>query len=172
MWATDELMGDLFAIPYTLLEPDLAFVIDEGGRAVGYVVGTADTPAFAAAYREQYIPRMLDRYPVPDSAPETPDEHMIAMHHNPERLLIPALVDYPAHLHIDLLPDQQRKGYGRLLMTTMLSALADRGAPAVHLGMVTTNRPARLFYDRLGFHEIDVREAGVLTYLGRSTTIE
>ena len=25
--------------------------------------------------------------------------------------------------------------------------------------------------DRLGFHEIDVPDAGVLTYLGRSTTV-
>jgi hypothetical protein len=36
--------------------------------------------------------------------------------------------------------------------------------------MLTENTPARAFYDRLGFHEIDVPDAGVLTYLGRATS--
>jgi hypothetical protein len=32
--------------------------------------------------------------------------------------------------------------------------------------MLTTNTPARAFYDRLGFHEIDVPNSEPLTYLG------
>lgn len=56
-------------------------------------------------------------------------------------------------------------------MHTFLTALHDRGVPAVHLGMVTANKAARAFYDRLGFHEIPVEDPGPLTYLGRATTI-
>jgi hypothetical protein len=40
---------------------------------------------------------------------------------------------------------------------------------AVHLTMVTTNTPARAFYDRLGFHEIEVPDPGPVTRLGRAT---
>jgi ribosomal protein S18 acetylase RimI-like enzyme len=35
--------------------------------------------------------------------------------------------------------------------------------------MVTANTPARAFYDRLGFHEIDVPDPGPVAYLGRTT---
>ncbi len=33
-YASDDLMPDLFAGPYVELEPELAFVLDDGGRAV------------------------------------------------------------------------------------------------------------------------------------------
>ena len=89
--------------------------------------------------------------------------------HRPERMILPELVAYPAHLHIDLLPSYQRKGYGRELMGAFLGALHARGVPAVHLSMLTANTPARAFYDRLGFEVIDVPDPGPLTYLGRST---
>src|SRR5207248_11755279 len=47
---SDDLMPDLFAGPYLFLEPDFAFVLDDGQRAVGYVIGTPDTAAVARAY--------------------------------------------------------------------------------------------------------------------------
>ena len=169
-WATDQLMPDLFAAPYVLLAPHLAFVLEDGTDVVGYVVGTSDTASFVADYRRRYIPLVLDRYPVPDREPVTPDEQMVALHHSPERLLLAELAGYPAHLHIDLLPSHQGRGHGRALMTTMLAALAADGAPAVHVGMLTANTGARPFYDRLGFHGIEVADAGPLTYLGRATT--
>lgn len=159
-----------FAVPYVVLEPDLAFVLDDGaGRAVGYVVGTADTERFVEDFRTKWLPTVADRYPEPAGPPSTPDEAMIRLLHHPERMLVPEVAAYPAHLHIDLLPAWQGRGHGRSLMRTLLQALHDRGVPAVHLSMVTANTPARAFYDRLGFHEIDVPDPGPVTYLGRST---
>ena len=169
-YSSDDLMPDLFAGPYVHLEPDLALVLDDGERAVGYVVGTADTAAFVRAYRRVWIPRLADRYPVPTSPPRTPEEDLVAMHHRPERMLLPELAPYPAHLHVDLLPSHQGAGHGRALVEAFLAAVARAGAPALHLGMVTANTRARGFYDRLGFTEIPVPDAGPVTYLGRSTT--
>lgn len=94
---------------------------------------------------------------------------MIDLMYRPERMIVPEVAGYPAHLHIDLLPEYQRMGHGRELMRAFLDALRDKGVPAVHLSMVTENTPARAFYDRLGFHEIPVPDAGILTYLGRTT---
>ncbi|MGW2635817.1 GNAT family N-acetyltransferase [Streptomyces sp. NPDC001348] len=170
LYPDHRLMPTLFAEPYCALEPELAFVLDDGrGRPVGYVVGTADTQRFVENFRETWIPRVADRYPRPSAPPRTPSEEMVALLHRPERMLLPELAAHPAHLHIDLLPAWQRRGYGRRLMDTLLNALHERGAPAVHLGMVTANTAARAFYDRLGFQEIPVRDPGPLTYLGRST---
>ncbi len=45
-------MPALFAEPYGHFDPDLAFVLDDGtGRAVGYIVGTADTGRFVEDFR-------------------------------------------------------------------------------------------------------------------------
>jgi ribosomal protein S18 acetylase RimI-like enzyme len=162
-------MPSIFAAPYAFLEPDLTFVVDNGERAVGYVLGTADTVRFVEEYRSTWLPGLVERYPAPSGPPRTPSEAMIELMHWPERMIIPALADYPAHLHIDLLPEYQRSGHGRALIHTFLNALRQKGVAAVHLGMVTANTAARAFYDRVGFHEIQVPDSGPLTYLGRST---
>ncbi|MFJ8631268.1 GNAT family N-acetyltransferase [Streptomyces sp. NPDC093568] len=159
-----------FALPYVVLEPDLAFVLDDGaGRAVGYILGAADTPRFVEAFRSEWLPSAAARHPEPTGPAATPDERIAQLLHHPERMLVPQVAAYPAHLHIDLLPAWQGQGHGRTLMRTLLTALRDKGVPAVHLSMVTANTPARAFYDRLGFHEIDVPDPGPVTYLGRTT---
>jgi ribosomal protein S18 acetylase RimI-like enzyme len=165
-----ELLPSIFAFPYVDLEPELAFVLDDGDRAVGYVIGCADTPAFARRWRTEWLPRVPQYGPL-TGPPETPTELMISLLHNPERLVIPEVAAYPAHLHIDLLPAYQRAGHGRALMTSLLKTLAAKGVPAIHLTMLTANTPARAFYDRLGFHHIPVPGVDIVTYLGRSTSV-
>ena len=162
-YSSDELMGDLFAGPYAHLEPHLAFVLDDGGEVAGYVVGTADTARFARRYRAEWIPLLGDRYPVPPPPPRSPEQDMIALHHHPERMLVPGLDGFPAHLHIDLLPPWQGRGFGRRLIDRFLTTV---DAPGVHVGMVTANVKARGFYARLGFTELPVPDPGPLTYLG------
>ncbi len=170
LYRDPELMGDIFAGPYLFLEPELAFVLDNGaGRTVGYVLGTARTDVFAAAFRENWLPRVADRHPAPAGTPAGPDEEMAELLHHPERMVQPALRDHPAHLHIDLLPSHQRAGHGRALLLTFLDAARRAGAPRAHLGMVTENSSARAFYDRLGFRQLTVPDPGPLTFLGRST---
>jgi ribosomal protein S18 acetylase RimI-like enzyme len=167
-YRSDDLMPDLFAGPYVFLEPRSAFVLDDGGRAVGYVIGTPDTAAFARAYRERWIPRLADRYPVPPDPPVTPDDEMLALHYYPERLLWPGLPQYPAHLHIDLLPAFQGNGHGRALMDTFCAAMADAGTAGVHVSVVRENVRAFGFYDRFGFTRLDVDDPGPVVYLGRA----
>ncbi|GAA4959609.1 GNAT family N-acetyltransferase [Actinoplanes utahensis] len=166
LYSSDDLMGDLFAGPYAQLEPELAFVLDDGGDVAGYVVGTADTARFARRYRDEWIPLLGDRYPVPPPPPRSPEQDMIALHHDPERMLVPGLDGHPAHLHIDLLPPWQGRGFGRRLIGRFLAVV---DAPGVHVGMVTANVKARGFYDRLGFTELPVPDPGPLTYLGIRT---
>ena len=171
MYDTDQVMGDIFAAPYVVLEPETAFVLEDAGQVVGYIVGTADTAAFVAAYRERWMPQVADRYPPTDRVAVTPTELLLVLHHNPERMLETDLVNYPAHLHIDLLPDYQRRGLGKLLMARLLEALRAAGAPAVHLGVLSSNTSARAFYARMGFVELDlVDPSGMGTFLGRSTS--
>jgi ribosomal protein S18 acetylase RimI-like enzyme len=171
-YLSQTLVGDLFAVPYVEREPQHAFVLDDGaGAAVGYIVGTADTEGFVRWYRREWIPRTAARRPVPPDPPVTQDDVMLALHHHPERMLIPELAGYPAHLHIDLLPEWQGRGWGRALMHRFLDSLRAVGVPAVHLGMIKHNTGARRFYDRLGFTEIAVPDPDPLVYLGRTTSV-
>ncbi|MFF2186785.1 GNAT family N-acetyltransferase [Streptomyces sp. NPDC058155] len=172
LYPDGELVPSIFAGPYVELEPDLAFVLDDGeGRPVGYVLGVADTGRFVTAFREKWLPVVGDRYPVPEGDGErTPSEVMAGLLHDPERMVLAELTAYPAHLHIDLLPKWQGRGYGRSLIHTLLDALRAKGVEALHLSMLTANTGARAFYDRVGFHEITVPDAADdVTYLGRGT---
>ena len=172
LFSDPELVGDVFAGPYAYLEPEFAFVLDDGQRAVGYVLGAPDTARFAQRVREEWLPLVGKKHPEPTSAPVTKDDEMAFLLHHPERMVIPELADHPAHLHIDLLPDHQRAGHGRRLIHTLLDALRKADVPRVHLSVLNSNTPARAFYDQLGFRELPVGGQWSVTHLGRSTQIE
>ncbi|PZA22075.1 GNAT family N-acetyltransferase [Modestobacter versicolor] len=169
-WSTDDLMPDLFAGPYVDLEPAMAFVLDDGERVVGYVIGTADTAGFAGRLRTEWLPRVTDRYPRPPDPPRGPEDELVGLLYRPERLLVPELAAYPAHLHIDLLPSHQGAGHGRALIDTFRAAAARAGAPALHVGVSSENRRALGFYARLGFTPIPVADPGRAVYLGLPTS--
>ena len=151
---SDDLPGDIWAGPYLELEPELAFVVTvpasdrETGteRVAGYILGTADTRRFVDRYRAEWLPRFAARYP------EVNDDTRAG--HRPERMLVPGVDEYPAHLHIDLLPELQRQGWGRALVRRFLDAAAERGAPGAHLGFDPANTGAAAFYERLGFRPL------------------
>ena len=168
-YSTDDLMPDIYAGPYLALDPELAFVLDDGGRVVGYVLGTADTARWAAQYRARWLPAVAARYPLP-AQPRTPEEDLVDLLHHPEENVHPELADHPAHLHVDILPAYQGAGWGRALLRTFFAALRERGAAAVHLTVLTTNTPARAFYDRLGFRELPLVLPDV-TVLGAPTDL-
>lgn len=159
VYSDDALMPEVFALPYVTYAPELGFVVDDGtGRAVGYVIGVADTRAFVEWWRREWTPGFRARHPRPGPPtghdPGFTEVQLLDAGANPDRMLIAELDDYPAHLHIDLLPELHGQGFGRRLIETFRSALAERGVPGVHLGMDAANTDARAFYDRLGFHEL------------------
>ena len=163
------ILPEIFAGPYVTLEPEFAFMLaDDDDRAVGYILGVPDTERFALRFATEWLPTVADRYPPLEGPPATRDEIMRDILHHPGRMVIPMLAAYPAHLHIDVLPEHQRSGFGRELVLTLVDALRAAGVPAVHLGMVTSNVAARAFYDRVGFHVLDVPGSDDITYLGLS----
>jgi ribosomal protein S18 acetylase RimI-like enzyme len=165
-----DLMPTVFAWPYVEFEPELAYVLDDGERAVGYILGTADTPTFVKRFREEWLPAVSGKFPLP-RVQATPSDFMVSLLHNPDRMVVPEVAAFPAHLHIDLLPEAQGGGHGRALVGAFLSALGAAGVDRVHLCMGRQNTNARAFYDRLGFTEIPVPGADSVAYLGRDTTL-
>jgi len=168
-YRTDDLVPDVFAGPYLFLEPEHAYVLDDGGRAVGYVLGTASTPGFVAAYAERWLPRLRTRYQPPSGPPVTEEEQRLDAMFHPERRLRPGLAPHPAHLHINLLAGYRGAGHGRQLIGTFLASVAAAGAPSCHLGVRHTNVDARGFYARVAFRPIEVPGVAPGTYLVHPT---
>lgn len=159
LYVSDALMPDVFATPYVEFAPDLAFVLASasdaaGQRVQGYILGVADTARFVAWYRAEWVPKLALAYQHV-TPPRTRCELIRHLGFTPERMLIPELARYPAHLHIDILPPFQRRGWGRALMGTLVAALRERRVPGLHLTMDAANVEARRFYDRLGFRELE-----------------
>jgi len=155
MYVSDDLLADIFVLPYVELEPDLAFVVDTGERAAGYLVAAADTRAFIERFRAEWLPDFAEKYgPAAQVADAATTAEMIQVGMHPERMMIPEIDEYPAHLHIDLLPELQGQGVGRRLIRALLAELAERGVPGVHLGVSPRNTGARAFYSRLGFRPL------------------
>jgi ribosomal protein S18 acetylase RimI-like enzyme len=162
LYVSDDLMPDVFATPYVEFAPQLAFVLasgagagapDAGERVQGYILGVADTARFVDWFRAEWVPALARRYEhvVP---PRTRCELIRHLGFTPERMLLPELDRYPAHLHIDILPPLQRQGWGRALVGALVAALRAQGVPGLHLTMDRANVEARRFYDRLGFREL------------------
>jgi ribosomal protein S18 acetylase RimI-like enzyme len=158
MYVSDDLLADIYVLPYVELEPDLAFVVDTGERVAGYLVAAADTRSFIDRFRAQWLPGFTAKYspstPSAQVATATSSDEIIQVGMHPERMMIPEIDEFPAHLHIDLLPELQGQGVGRRLIRALLAELAERGVPGVHLGVSPRNTGAKAFYSRLGFRPL------------------
>lgn len=148
------LFGELYAAPYAVLEPEHAFVLDDGtGAAVGYVLGALDTDAFEARCEAHWWPALRERYPLEPGGTRLDDLLIHLMHHRSVHVRA-VLDEHPSHLHIDLLPPVQGQGWGRRLLHTLFDALRADGSPGVHWGVSTSNERAIGFYRHLGCREV------------------
>ena len=155
------LLGEVYVGPYLAYAPDLAFVlVDEDDAPLGYVLGVADTAAFDDWCEDRWWPELRARYPLGVLPARSADERVVRLIHTAERTPPSVVRDYPAHLHVDLLPEAQGGGHGRRLLTTLFDALRTRGVPGVHLGVSARNTRAAAFYARLGFQTLDADQHG------------
>lgn len=163
----DDLLPDIYALPYVDFAPETAFVVDVDGRARGYILGVPDTRAFVERLKADWLPAFVRKYPSSDE--DTDTAGFVRVGKNLQRMLIPELDEFPAHLHIDLLPELQGQGFGRMLVRTLVSELKSRGVPGVWLEYGADNLNAGAFYRRLGFTPLP---SGTGTRVGLRTDAE
>lgn len=153
LYPDGHLPGHIYAAPYALFEPALAFVAQDEDGVAGYVLGALDTEAFEQRLERDWWPRLRGRYADPPDGGQLARGAQLAAHdiHHPFRAPAELTRNYPSHLHIDLLPRQQGRGLGRRMIATLTSELRQRGSAGVHLGTSERNQRALGFYRRLGF---------------------
>jgi len=155
MFDDPRILGHVFAAPYGLFEPSLAFVAEDELGVGGYIVGALDSRAFEKRLEAEWWPALRDRYPAPpsDLPPDqwTPDQRAAGSIHVPLTVPDELAEDYPSHLHINLVSRLQSQGLGRQLMNMLVRALRERGSVGLHFFVWPANQRAIGFYRHLGF---------------------
>lgn len=151
-------------------------MLDDGtGAAVGYLLGCPDTQKFAAQIQEVFLPSLDSTNDVPppplgSNEVQFNQDPALWARHELYKNLSTSLVrsdtpeilnQYPAHLHIDILPSHQGKGYGPKLLDAWENEMRKLGIRGCHLGMDPANQAAGRFYKRQGWEIFDdLDEAG------------
>jgi GNAT superfamily N-acetyltransferase len=160
------MMGHIYLGPYALLEPALALVVEDGEGVAGFAIGTADTMAWEERLEREWWPSLRERYADPADVPpeeRTPDQRRAFMIHHPAKTPSAVAGEYPAHLHVNLLPRMQRRGIGSELLGAWLAKI---GAQAVHVGVNRANSGGVRFWAARGFEELPV--PGRTLWMGRT----
>jgi ribosomal protein S18 acetylase RimI-like enzyme len=152
LWRDPEGFADLITRYYTDREPESTWVATRDGVVVGYLTGCVDTERTrgmaAREMRRQVLRGALVR---PGVAGFVWRAILDAVRDGgaPEEVLFDPR--WPAHLHIDLLPEGRGRGLGRRLMGCWFERLRARGARGVHLGTFAENTNAIRFFESCGF---------------------
>lgn len=153
LYADPTLMGAIYSVPYAVLSPETAFVVEDRQGVAGYVVGALDTIAFEARLEAEWWPALRARHAAPPSAsPDrwNADERRIAQIHHPRRTPSVVAQAFPSHVHINLLPRIQRQGAGTALLKRWAERMRALGPVGVHAGVNPGNRGALAFWEARG----------------------
>ena len=147
---TCEFVLHIFCDYYTENEPDNCFVLDDDGKAVGYVICAENFDKFKPVYDEKYFPQIVY---MGKERIEWANEAYVLQEKYKEQ--------YPAHLHIDLLPQYQRMGWGGKLINTLFDHLRSKGIKGVMLTAGTNNTVGGSFYQKYGFEQLEIYDTDV-----------
>jgi ribosomal protein S18 acetylase RimI-like enzyme len=161
------LPGHVYAAPYALFEPSLAFVAQDAGGVGGYIVAALDSQAFEQRLERDWWPALRASHPEPsqDLAKGLSQQEQFALHwiHHPLGTPDELARGFPSHLHINLVPRLQGQGIGGQLIATVISALHDQGSHGLHLHVRPANQRAAGFYRHVGFAEFPADDVRVFT---------
>lgn len=141
----NEFILETYCNYYIENEPENCFVADNGeGKAVGYIICTENYDRFKKTFYKKYLPRTLKL-----GINFFFDSMFSAL---PQRRL---KKQYPAHLHIDILPEYQRMGLGSKLVDALCDHLKKSGVKGVMLTAGTKNEKGNAFYKKYGFTQLE-----------------
>lgn len=148
-----DLIGQIYAVPYQVFAPDFAFVIDSPSGVAGYLLGAPDTAAFYERLASDWYPALQAQLadPGPDASRWQGSDWARRRIHHPDLEIPLALIAFPSHAHIDLLPQARGKGIGRQCITFLESRLVQAGSNGLWLEVHPRNHKALRFYASLGY---------------------
>ena len=158
-----KLIGHIYSAPYAIFEPELCFILSMDSNPCGYILGTKNTIRFQKWLKNKWYFKLQKSYSMPLNEDNSRDANLIrqlyAQQDNREEF-----ENYPAHLHIDILPNAQRRGYGRKLIIAFLKELIYQKVKGVHLIVSKKNINAINFYQKVGFTNFKYLKKSILFY--------
>ena len=128
---------------YIEKEPYNCFVAaNEEDRAVGYIICTENFDAFLQCFTDEYAEKM--KY----------NKYLYKATLRSVKLQKTFKELYPAHLHIDVLPEYQRQGLGHQLVDRLCAHLKAKNVPGVMLTVGSSNEVGQSFYNKYGFTKL------------------
>jgi GNAT superfamily N-acetyltransferase len=147
-----EYIADEASYYYTEYEPESLFVAEVDGNVVGALLGCVDTSRHEMFYKQRIQPLLIKRcltgaygwpgWLIPVLRTELASRHTIAPQVDRRQ--------YPAHLHIGILPAWRRQGIGSALMAEYADYLRSRGVAGYHLFASAYHYMGVAFYRKLG----------------------
>lgn len=160
LYKDPNILGHFYAAPYAIFEPELTFILTMDNLPIGYILGTKNSMEFEKISKTSWFPYLKEKYSYPqddDISPEANITRKIFKGYEFET----DLIDYPAHLHIDILTCGQGKGLGIKLMNTFIEKLKSLNIIGLHLQVGKSNRNAIQFYQKIGFALIKENEFSI-----------
>ena len=156
-WRDRESFADLFCGWYTDHEPQSASVVEVDGIVSGYLLGCEDSTRVdsgGGVLGRHLLRRGIALRPgtagvIRRSVTDGIGDALLR-HSDPRRLEF-ADPRWPAHLHIDLLPEARGRGAGRQLVERWFAQLRSAGIRGCHLGTFAENTAALTFFESVGF---------------------
>lgn len=137
-----QLLLNAFCNYYIEQEPENCFVADDGNGVVGYILCARDAGVWKENFPGCY-------------APGWEDGPLKMFYEGVMASPLKYAGEYPAHLHIDILPEYQRVGVGSRLMDALLDHLRQLHIPGVMLGVASDNEKGKNFYRKYGFSVLE-----------------
>jgi len=153
VFSDKEVVADLFTKYYTDIEPESAFVIENQGKIVGYVLGCRDSKKLRRYFLTKLLPRIIPRL----------IWHYFVQYNRQERRRVRrvtfdgmrgSLRSSPrsAHLHINLMKKCRGRGVGKLLINKFFQYMREQGIERIHGGVWSfDDRKTQHLYRKLGF---------------------
>ncbi|MGH6985568.1 MAG: GNAT family N-acetyltransferase [Caulobacteraceae bacterium] len=168
LYRDPRLVGEIWAAPYAHLTPRTCFILKDEAGVGGYVLGCLSTRDFERQAEERWWPSARRGRPEPrreERATWSPDDGLRWLIHHPNIVPEAIVGPYPSHLHIDLLPRLQGRGFGRALLDHWFETVRSLGSKGAHLGVSRANARAIQFYRAYGLSELAPQPKGGLFFV-------
>ena len=145
----EKALTEVYCRYYIEQEPESCFVVvDQDDIAKGYILCAKNYDKYKKVFKEHYL--------------KTWNPATLIMGNFAMKSIRTYAKEYPAHLHIDLLPECQGKGYGRKLIEELTGYLKEQKITGLMLHVSMENERARVFYAKCGFEILHADKHDVL----------
>ena len=149
------LIGHYYIAPYIFYPKSICFVAEYEFYPKGYIAAVPDTIKYKQWLEENWLPPLRKQFLQNNNLYTEKEKNIVDLIHKRQYPMdltyFSWLGDYPAHLHIDLLPIIQRKGVGIKLMGLIFSKLLEENISGIYLNVDLSNTGAIKFYEKLNF---------------------